>query len=45
MEKLKVIKNSTFKDNRGFIGLHGKKEHLKILNLIMINSLYQKKKF
>ena len=42
MVKLKVIKNSTLKI-RGFIGLHGKKENLKILNLIMINSPYQKK--
>ena len=43
MVKLKVIKNSTFKDNRGFYWNYMEKEYLKILNLIMINFQYQKK--
>ena len=41
---LKIIKNSSFKDNRGFYWTTWKKGIFKNLNLIMTNFLYQKKK-
>ena len=43
MSGLTIIKNSSFKDNRGFYWTTWKKEVFKNLNLIMINFLYQKK--
>ena len=46
MEKLKVIKNSTFKDNRGFLLDYMEKgQHLKFLNLIIDKFSISKKKF